>query len=163
MYAIRLGKRLRGCPSGLQYRHHVRQYVGHSLPEKNGGGGGGGEGVPKEISLTAINANWPSKDPWHWYPNIPLGNWTCYRQIIWAAEIRFWNQNCDCISRSPIVECRGVLHTHQQLSFGPSRNGYRCNRLRCPLARISSLQCFNMGHNGHGINMYGVSMTPMGN
>ena len=23
------------------------------------------------------------------------------------------------------------------------------------------LQCFNMGHNGHGINLYGVSMTPM--
>ena len=28
---------------------------------------------------------------------------------------------------------------------------------------MSSLQCFNMGHNGHGISMYGVSMTPMGN
>ena len=39
----------------------------------------------------------------------------------------------------------------------------RCNRLRCPLARMSGLQCFNMGHNGHGINLYGVSMTPMGN
>ena len=26
---------------------------------------------------------------------------------------------------------------------------YRCNRLRCPLARLSGLQCFNMGHNGH--------------
>ena len=40
---------------------------------------------------------------------------------------------------------------------------YRCNRLRCPLARMSGLQCFNMGHNGHGINLYGVSMTLMGN
>ena len=39
----------------------------------------------------------------------------------------------------------------------------RCNRLRCPLARMSGLQCFNMGHNGHGINLYGVSMTPMEN
>ena len=39
----------------------------------------------------------------------------------------------------------------------------RCNRLRCPLARMSGLQCFNMGHNGHGINLYGVSMTLMGN
>ena len=38
---------------------------------------------------------------------------------------------------------------------------YRCNRLRCPLARVSGLQCFNMGHNGHGINLYGVSMTLM--
>ena len=39
----------------------------------------------------------------------------------------------------------------------------RCNRLRCPLARMSGLQCFNMGHNGHGINLHGVSMTPMEN
>ena len=43
------------------------------------------------------------------------------------------------------------------------QNGRRCNRLRCPLARMSGLQCFNMGHNGHGINLYGVSMTLMGN
>ena len=39
----------------------------------------------------------------------------------------------------------------------------RCNRLRCPLARMSGLQCFSMGHNGHGINLYGVSMTLMVN
>ena len=39
----------------------------------------------------------------------------------------------------------------------------RCNRLRCPLARMSGLHCFNMGHNGHGINLYGVSMTLMEN
>ena len=39
----------------------------------------------------------------------------------------------------------------------------RCNRFRCPLARMSGLQCFNIGHNGHGINMYGVSMTLMAN
>ena len=41
--------------------------------------------------------------------------------------------------------------------------GSRCNRLRCPLARMSGMRCFNMGHNGHGINLYGVSMTLMGN
>ena len=35
--------------------------------------------------------------------------------------------------------------------------------LRCPLARMSGLQCFNMGHNGHGINLYGVGMTLMEN
>ena len=29
--------------------------------------------------------------------------------------------------------------------------------------RMSGLQCFNMGHNGHGINLYGVSMTLMEN
>ena len=43
------------------------------------------------------------------------------------------------------------------------RSSCRCNRLSCPLARMSGLQCFNMGHNGHGINLYGVSMTLMGN
>ena len=40
---------------------------------------------------------------------------------------------------------------------------YRCNRLKCPLARLSGIQCYNMGHNGHAINMYGVIMTIMGN
>ena len=39
----------------------------------------------------------------------------------------------------------------------------RCNRLRCPLARLSGLQLFNMGHNAHGINRYGVVMILMGN
>ena len=37
----------------------------------------------------------------------------------------------------------------------------RCNRPRCPLARLFGLQCFNMGHNGHGINLYCVIMTLM--
>ena len=32
-----------------------------------------------------------------------------------------------------------------------------------PLARLSVLQCYNMGHNGHGINLYGVIMTLMDN
>ena len=36
---------------------------------------------------------------------------------------------------------------------------YRCNRLKCPVARLSGLQYFNMGHDGHGINLYGVIMT----
>ena len=34
--------------------------------------------------------------------------------------------------------------------------------LRCPLAILSGLQCFNMGHNGHGINLYGVIIIIMG-
>ena len=38
---------------------------------------------------------------------------------------------------------------------------YRCNRLRCPLARFFWIQCFNMGHNGYGINLYGVIMILM--
>ena len=46
---------------------------------------------------------------------------------------------------------------------GLAEFSYRCNRLRCPLARMSGLQCINMGHNDHGINLYGVSMTLMGN
>ena len=37
------------------------------------------------------------------------------------------------------------------------------NRLRCPLVRLSGLQGYNMDHNGHGINLYGVIMTLMGN
>ena len=28
---------------------------------------------------------------------------------------------------------------------------------------MSGIQCFNMGHNGHGINLYGVVMILMGN
>ena len=32
----------------------------------------------------------------------------------------------------------------------------RCNRLKPPLARWSVVQCYYMGHNGHGINLYGV-------
>ena len=31
-----------------------------------------------------------------------------------------------------------------------------------PLARLSGIQCYDMGHNGHGINLYGVVMTHMG-
>ena len=31
------------------------------------------------------------------------------------------------------------------------------------LARLSVLQCYNMAHNSHGINMYAVSLTLMGN
>ena len=33
---------------------------------------------------------------------------------------------------------------------------FRCNRLRCPLARLSGLQGFNVYHNGHGINLVHV-------
>ena len=68
-----------------------------------------------------------------------------------------------------------ILDDHKSLSiaflaifrsirnFCFSQNGCRCNRLRCPLARMSGPQCFNMGHSGHGINLYGVSMTLMYN
>ena len=39
----------------------------------------------------------------------------------------------------------------------------KCNRLKCPRFRLSVLQCYDMGHNGHGINLYGVIMTLIGN
>ena len=57
----------------------------------------------------------------------------------------------------------GNLHAGGQSNLGYFSLLHRCNRLRCPLARMSGLQCFNMGHNGHGINLYGVSMTLMAN
>ena len=52
---------------------------------------------------------------------------------------------------------------HIKAHQGNRRNVCRCNRLKCPLAKLSGLQCFNMGHNGHGINLYGVVMILMGN
>ena len=55
------------------------------------------------------------------------------------------------------------LELHGDGEFGTRPGRTRCNRLRCPLAIMSGLQCFNMGHNGHGISLYGVSMTLMGN
>ena len=38
-----------------------------------------------------------------------------------------------------------------------------CNRLKCPPVRLSDIQCYNMCHNGHGINLYGVIMITVGN
>ena len=56
-----------------------------------------------------------------------------------------------------------VIPATQDTKWECDCNRKRCNRLRCPLARLSGLQCYNMGHNGHGINLYGVIMTLMGN
>ena len=55
------------------------------------------------------------------------------------------------------------LQSHHPANMPQRGVRCRCNRLRCPMARMSGLQCFNIGHNGHGINLYGVSMTLMGN
>ena len=33
------------------------------------------------------------------------------------------------------------------------------NRLRCPLTILSGIQCFNMGHNGHRMNLYVVVIS----
>ena len=51
----------------------------------------------------------------------------------------------------------------QRARSQPRRSLTRCNRLRCPLARSSSLQCYNMDHTGHGINLYGVIMILVDN
>ena len=51
----------------------------------------------------------------------------------------------------------GIKNHRKQSGLIP---GGRCNRLRCPLARMSGLQCFNMGHNGHGITCK-VSVWPL--
>ena len=53
------------------------------------------------------------------------------------------------------------FQSNPQLSF--FWNYGRCNRLRCPLARLTGLQSFNMGHNDNGINLFGVVMILIGN
>ena len=62
-----------------------------------------------------------------------------------------------------VIIITGAIKLAQLVEHWSRMRAFRCNRLRCPLARMSGLQCFNMGHNGHGINMYGVSMTLMDN
>ena len=74
--------------------------------------------------------------------------WTV--RLLWTSTLRRMGTCCWEIRRTYLsYHCRYCL--------------FQCNRLRCLLARMSGLQCFNMGHNGHGINLYGVSMTLMGN
>ena len=79
-------------------------------------------------------------------------------KVIDMFEI-MWSPNLQLdVSHFTFVQVCAAVNTPPPFC-GPDR----CNRLRCPLARMSGLQCFNMGHNGHGINLYGVSMTLMGN
>ena len=70
-------------------------------------------------------------------------------------ELGLWSHSSQERRRDELILCR--------LRIGHTYLTHRCNRLRCPLARMSGLQCINMGHNGHGINLYGVSMTLIGN
>ena len=44
------------------------------------------------------------------------------------------------------------IYVHYVFTFVIVMCNTRCDRFRCPLARLSGLQCYNMGHNGHGIN-----------
>ena len=64
-------------------------------------------------------------------------------------------------AQSPGGRIRGIPEEAERGKGHMRGKSCRCNRLRCPLARMSGLQCFNMGHNGHGINLYGVSMILM--
>ena len=83
------------------------------------------------------------------------GTFHRYQLFLYAGDLTF---NIILCLRGPSPQPSG------KSGGGAGKIGwYRCNKLRCPLARMSGLQCFNMGHNGHGINLYGVSMTLMGN
>ena len=72
-----------------------------------------------------------------------------------GISIRNWH-TCSCSQTSRSIVTGFQATGSKVLSRG--------NRLRCPLARWSGLQCFSidMGHNGHGINVYGVIITLMG-
>ena len=80
--------------------------------------------------------------------------------------------NVRCIAKWIGIEDRlGIhgIHISGWLPSGMVVSGTgidRCNRLKSPPpppARLSGLQCYNMGHNGHGINLYDVLMILMGN
>ena len=71
----------------------------------------------------------------------------------------FWQNGCCRPFWMSEINFRWHFWSFQINTIFFLQNGCRCNRLKCPLARMSGLQCFNMGHNGHGINLYGVSMT----
>ena len=58
---------------------------------------------------------------------------------------------------SPVSNTDG----HYGITQGPATDLWQCNWLKCSLARLSGLQCYNMGHNDHGINLHGVSMILM--
>ena len=102
-----------------------------------------------------------------WYPFLyyTKNNFTCYicKHTICRT---FLHILCLVYSTSSSSICKGgfrggggAVTRNESIDLGT----YRCNRLRCPLARFSGLQCFNMGHNGHAINLYGVAMILMGN
>ena len=63
----------------------------------------------------------------------------------------------------PGKKCSRVIRenlAHLYISVPYIRMYCRCD---CLMARLSGLHCYNMGHNGHGINLCGVIMTIMGN
>ena len=85
-----------------------------------------------------------------WWDGYPYNGGMVFGRI--NGNMNIWRSFAQDI-KSSIPEL--ILYTYNKQ--------YRCNRLRCPLARLSGLQCFNMGHNGHRINLYGVVMILMGN
>ena len=107
--------------------------------------------VPVYYCLPGIHGNQECTGillpPWNtWKPGM-------YRYITPSLEYMYMET-----SNVPVYYCLPGIHGHQECTgillppWNTWKPGmYRCNRLRCPLARMSGLQCFNMCHNGHGI------------
>ena len=129
--------------------------------------------LPNQSGLEATTQNRPAKQQqqlsrWQLWTHRPDGtgpttSGDVIRQCVTEtpAEVPAIKESSWTAEATARADPRAVGSTSGGLKPG-SRHS-RCNRLRCPLARMSGLQCFNMGHNGHGINLYGVSMTLMGN
>ena len=115
--------------------------------------------VPDNVFMTQVIETLVSPNSWPmgpWFPPI-VGPWADY-----------WGHARHVSPRRYTKPAHGRIFgdffrepAQGRISSGRFYGDCRCNRLRCPLARMSGLQCFNMGHNGHGINLYGVSMTLM--
>ena len=72
-------------------------------------------------------------------------------------DMLWWSNTLNCLYWIPDPRKCGCRHQyvyHTLTSTGVSQSSDildRCNRLRCPQARLSGLKCYNIGHNGHGI------------
>ena len=73
--------------------------------------------------------------------------------VISICALRSWDIN----SRYRVVIWRCQVCKQHALTLNYwCQIQYRCNRLKGPLARLSGLWPYDLGHNGHGINMHGV-------
>ena len=107
---------------------------------------------------------------WHCHKHLSYKRFNIYsvQTLQGNKAVTFIKQKDSCSSwrvhklvKYGVTNKKLCLNIRQGLLAG--HKYYRCNRLRCPLARLSGLQCYNMGHNGHGINLYGVIVISMGN
>ena len=99
---------------------------------------------------TAAMFKWPIMGPcWVYQPF-----WLMYKTIIYLVVLIFFNNNSSWILFS--------LYTYRY-PIGPIVVAIwdRCNRCKCPLCPLASLppQCCKLGHNGHGIYLYGVLIS----